>query len=80
MTCARVKHVRAGLHQLGHGPAVARTFDDEIGDQRYRLGMIEPDAALEPPARHHRGHGDQQLVLLAGGEIHDLPLASRSAQ
>src|SRR5262249_60244687 len=60
-------------HQLGDGPAVAGAFDDEIGDRRNRLGMIELDAALEPPARHHRRHGDEQLVLLARGQIHVFP-------
>src|SRR5262245_34811455 len=44
------EHVRARLHQLGHGPAVACAFDDEIADQRHRLGMVELDTALEPPA------------------------------
>ena len=59
-------HRAAVAHQLGDRAAIARTLDDEVGDQRHRLGMVEFDAALEPAARHHRGHGDQQLVLLAG--------------
>src|SRR6516225_4496122 len=67
------EHVRARLHQLGDGFAVARTFDDEIGDERHRLGMIELDAAFAPPARHHRGHGDEQLVFFTRGQVHDLP-------
>mgnify|MGYP006271606773 CR=1 FL=1 len=32
--------LRALLHQIGHGPAVACAFDDEIGDQRDRLGWL----------------------------------------
>src|SRR6185437_14489414 len=50
------EHMRAGLHELGDGPAVPRAFHDEIGDQRHRLRMIELDAALEPSARDHRRH------------------------
>jgi hypothetical protein len=55
----------AGLHQVGDGAAVARALDDEVGDERDRLGIVELDAALEPAARHHGGHGDEQLVLFA---------------
>ena len=43
--------MRACLHQLGNGLAVARALDDEIGDQRHALGVIELDAALEPARR-----------------------------
>src|ERR1700754_36311 len=64
------QHLRAGLHQVGHGAAVAGTLHDEIGDDRDRLGVIKFDAALEPAARYHGGHRDQQLVLFAGGKIH----------
>src|SRR5580693_6878143 len=62
--------VGAGFHQFGDATPVARAFDDEIRDQRNRFGMIELDAAFEPPPRHHRRHGDQQLVFLARGELH----------
>ena len=75
ITWSRGEDVRAGLHQLGDGAAVARALDDEVGDQRDRLGMVELDAALEPPARHHRGHGDQQLVLLARRQVHAASLS-----
>ena len=70
ITCARVSTWAPSLHQLGDAAAVARAFQDEIGDQRDRFGMVELDAALQPAARHHRGHGDQQLVLFARREIH----------
>src|SRR5690242_18448773 len=63
-------HMRAFLHQLGDGFAVARAFQDEIGNQRNRLRVIELDAALEPPARHHGGNRDQQLVLLTRRQVH----------
>ena len=37
----------AGIHQIGDGAAVAGAFDDEIADQRDRLGIVE----FEPRAR-----------------------------
>jgi hypothetical protein len=36
--------------------------------------MIEPDAALQPAARDHRGHRDQKLVLFARRKIHAFTL------
>src|SRR5262245_52282394 len=44
--------VGAGFHQLGDGAAIARTFQDEVGDERDRLWMVELDAALEPAPRY----------------------------
>ena len=70
ITCARVTHVGALLHQLGDGAAVARAFENEIGNQRHGLRMVELDAALEPAPRHHRGHSDQELVFFARREVH----------
>src|SRR5436190_23940987 len=64
------KHVSARLHQLGNGLAVARTFENEIGDQRHAFRMIELDAAVEAAARYHRSHGNQQLVLFTWGKMH----------
>ena len=37
-----------------------------------------PLAALQPPARHHGGHGNEQLVLFARGEIHGVPASQFS--
>ena len=67
MHCARVMTC-APMHQFGHRAAVARAFDDEVGDDGDRLGMVELDAALQPAARHHGRHRDQELVLFAGGD------------
>src|SRR5436190_7623296 len=64
------KHVSARLHQLGNGLAVARAFENEIGDQRHAFRMIELDAAVEAAARYHRSHGNQQLVLFTWGKMH----------
>src|SRR6476646_3767176 len=71
------QHMRALLHQLGDGFAVARAFQDEVGNQRHRLRVIELDAALEPSARHHGGDRDQQLVLLTRRQVHRRPFIMR---
>ena len=63
-------HVGAGLHQLGDGAPVARALDDGIGDEGDRLGVVQLDAARESLARDLGGHGDEELVLLAGGQLH----------
>ena len=73
MHCSRGDDMRARRHQVGHRAAVARALDHEIRDQRDRLGVVQLDAARQPPARHHRGKADQQLVLFAGGQVHRHP-------
>ena len=65
------EHMGAVAHEIGDAFAVARAFQDEIGDQRHRFRVVELDAALEPAARHHGGHGDQQFVLFARRQIHE---------
>lgn len=64
-----------GFHEFGNGAAIARAFDDEIGNEGDGLGMVELDATLEPATCHIGSHRNQKLVLLARGEIHaDNPL------
>src|ERR1700737_3369570 len=72
------EHVRALFHQLGDGLTVARAFDDEIGDERHALRVIELDAALQATAPHHRSHGNKQLVLFTRGQVHGWPCSSPS--
>src|ERR1051325_9597330 len=67
------ENMRAGLHQFGYGFAVARTFEDEIGDQRDRLRMVELDATFEAAPSDDGSHRNQELVLLPGGKIHVSP-------
>ena len=62
--------MRAGLHEFGDRASVARALDDEIGDQRDRFWMVELDAALEPAARDHGRHRDQELILFPRRQIH----------
>src|SRR6266581_3746963 len=69
----KLKASRFSSYRLMHGDklgAVARALDDEIGNDRDGFGMVELDAALQPPSRHHRRHRDQKLVLFAGRQIH----------
>src|SRR3984885_9078220 len=71
-----IHHLRAGndvaatLHQFGDAVAVTRTLENEIGNERHRFRMVELDAALKPPARDHRRHGDQEFVFFARSEVH----------
>ena len=66
-------HMRARLHQLGHGAAVARALDDEIGDERHRLGMIELHAAFEPPARDDAAIATSSLSFSLGVRFYAIP-------
>src|SRR3546814_9480982 len=45
------QHAGTVAHQFGDAAAIAGTFDDEIGDQRHGLGMIQFHTAFEPAAR-----------------------------
>jgi len=56
--------------QFGYALAVARAFENEIGDQRHRLGMVEPDPAPPSPLGDHRRDRHQELVLLARSQVH----------
>ena len=53
MTCARVITCAPADIRSATAAAVAGAFDDEIADQRDRLGVVELDAALEPPPGDH---------------------------
>ncbi len=57
--------------KLNHPEAVALISDFILEGARDGLRMVEFDAALEPAPRHHRRHGDQELVLLARSEMHE---------
>src|SRR5258705_9208487 len=57
-------------HEVGDAAAVADAFQDLGGDQGERLGIVELEAAGPAPVRQLRGGEDEQLVLLAGGQVH----------
>jgi len=66
--------VGAGLHQVGDAAPVARALDDEVADQGDGLGMVQLDAAFQPPPRDLGRHGDQKLVLLTWAKVHPMGL------
>src|SRR5215471_9715820 len=72
--------MRAFLHELGYRAPVACAFENEIGDERDGLRVIELDAALEAASRHHRRRGDQKLILFARCQIHWADLACKLVQ
>jgi len=65
----------ARLHQVGHGAAIACALHHEIGNQRNRFWVVQLDAAFQPAARHHGGHGNQQLVFFSWAKVHRRPTA-----
>ena len=74
-----VQHLGDALHHLV-GARTARPLDHQVGDpgsvagpldhpgreQGDRLGVVEADAARQPVAGDHAGHGEQQLLGLGG--------------
>ena len=65
---ATFKTLYAGLVEARE--SVARALDNEIGDQRDRLRMIELHASFQPASRHHRRHRNQQLRSGQPGSCH----------
>src|SRR4051794_10741688 len=59
-------------HDLGVAQAVAGQLADAVGDDRGRLGLVEPQAALAAPSRELGGEEEQQAVLLLGQQPHRL--------
>ena len=46
-----VEHLAAGRHELGDGAAVAGRLEHPDGEQRDRLGVVEPQAACRGGSR-----------------------------
>ncbi|QTK80695.1 hypothetical protein AT6N2_C3209 [Agrobacterium tumefaciens] len=67
--------MRAGFHQIGNGTAITGALDDEIGNQRNRFRIVQLHATFQPAARHHSGHGNQQLVFFSWAKVHRRPTA-----
>src|SRR4029077_3780808 len=64
-------------HKLRDGFAIACSFEDEIGDEGYALGIVELDSSRPSAARNERGDRDHQLVPLPWQKIHVLLLSDR---
>src|SRR6056297_2784188 len=67
------QHLRALFHERGHGLAVPRSLDDEVGDEGDGLRVVQLHAPFQAVARDHRGERYQQLVFFPGGEMHTGP-------
>jgi len=62
---AATENACAVLHQLRDAAAVTCPFENEIGDEGHGFGVVEFDATLQATARHHRRHGNKQLVFFS---------------
>jgi hypothetical protein len=60
----------AGLHQVGDGAAVPRTFQHERRHDGGGLWVIQPQAAGPPLVRQPSGHVDEQPFLLMRRDQH----------
>ena len=58
----------ARLHQLGDRAPVAGALHDEIGNEGDGLRVVEFHPSCQPVASDLGGHGDEELVFLAGRE------------
>src|SRR5215813_13129499 len=64
------QYLAACGHELGDGPAVARSLHHEVGYQRDAFGVVELDASCESSPRDKRRDRDHQLVSFTRGELH----------
>ena len=69
----RAQQRGAEMHQVRDAAAVARAFDNCVGDQRDGLRIVELHAPLEAPFRHHGGGRQRQLVFLSRRQFHITP-------
>jgi hypothetical protein len=60
----------AVVHQIGHGLAVARAFEQRRGDVGHGFRVIEFHATGQTPLGNQAGGEDQQLVFFAWGQVH----------
>jgi len=73
----RRQHLATGLHQVGHGAAVASGLQHERAQHRDRLGVVEAQSATTPSPGQLGGVGDHQALLLVRGQQHRAPRAIR---
>src|SRR5829696_801168 len=66
-------------HQLGHGAAVAGTFEQVVGEDGDGLGVVEFQAACSPAAGKLGRVREQQPVLLVRGQTHSGDAATGGA-
>src|SRR5262249_3834323 len=57
-------------HELGNRLAISGPFEDDIGDQRDALRVVQLEASCESPPSDDRGNRDHELVPFAWREVH----------
>ncbi len=62
----RAEELPAEIHQLRDGATVADELEQLRGDERDRLGMVQPDAAREPLLREDASLVKEELVDFFG--------------
>src|SRR5215831_13572998 len=66
------QHLAALGPELGHGFPIARSFQNEVGDQRDTLWVVELDPSGQPLAGDDGGERNHQLVSFTWRKIHEL--------
>ena len=66
----RAQELPAEVHQLGDGAAVANELEQLRGDERHRLGMVQPEAPREPLLREDAGLVKEELVDFFRSQMH----------
>ncbi len=67
----------ARLHQVGDAAAVARAFNDEIGNERDRFRIVELDAPLQPAPRNDAAMAISSLSFSRGVRFMRAPIRCR---
>jgi hypothetical protein len=66
---------RAEAHQFRHRLPIAGAFEDLVGDDRDRFGIIQLQSPLLTPARKVGGDHDEKFFLVARREMHGVLLS-----
>src|SRR5262245_24925460 len=64
------QYLRALRQELGNRPSIAGAFQNDVGDQRDALRMIQLEASCQAPPSDDRGERDQQLLPFPWHEVH----------
>src|SRR5262245_40479328 len=64
------QYLPALRHELGNRFSISGPLEEDIGDQRDALGIIQLEASREPPPSDDRGDRDHELVPFAWREVH----------
>ena len=70
------EHPATADHQFGDGASVAGAFEQVVGEDRDRFGVVEFQAARLSTSRQFSGVGQQQAVLFVRGQKHVRDIAT----